>query len=516
MRIPYPTRLNIHHVVIASVLLLFAQLLNGTDPTFAFLASLSIVLATLAFNRLNGLETVSGAFVLFMAIPTFVILIVVKVFTWEPSGKHFEHPLLTISATALGWLGILIAASLSRRFASRRNIVRFTARDLENLKNTSAGLLVVGLFSQILITNFYHGASGTIWAALNQLNIFVPMATILATYYEICISGGKRSMNWIVLASILYIAGFGFIAASKQGMYAPFLSYFLVCAALDYKFRPLQVIAILGWLAFAVGFMFPWAQYARAMTRQPTLTGTVRATIALLENPATIPAMYDWYSESKRMNEDINQVSLCYDHPHGLIDRESLICQDDRLIGLTQHTGPVGPKYLIQGFEMVIPHMLWPSRVSLSLGNIYGRETGQTGEEDYTTSVAFAPIGDAYREFGWSGIFVVMPMLYFFTFIILNNVFGDARESPWGLVLVAYAAFAAPGLLLPVHPQIWGHYIPIILFVMWLTRYVVPQIAVLFGFRKVRAKIVQPGSPSAPTGDQPKPPPLAGQPAQPL
>ena len=166
-----------------------------------------------------------------MAIPTFVLLIFIKVFTWEPSDKHFEHPMITITATALGWAGILVAAGLSRRFSTRRNIVHFTARDLENLKNTSAGLLVIGLFSQILLTNYNTGGTGTIWTALNQLNIFIPMATILATYYEICISRGTRSMNWIVLVSIFYVAGFGFIAASKQGMYQPFFSYFLVCAA---------------------------------------------------------------------------------------------------------------------------------------------------------------------------------------------------------------------------------------------------------------------------------------------
>lgn len=487
-----------NHVLVVALLLLFAQLLDGTDPIFAFLASLTMVFSAIAFNVLNGLATVSGAYVIFMAIPTFVVLILVKVFTWEPSDRHFEHPLLTITATALGWAGILVAAGLSRRFSTRRNIVHFTARDLENLKNTSAGLLVIGLFSQILLTNYNTRASGSIWTALSQLNIFIPMATILATYYEICISGGKRSMNWVVLVSILYVAGFGFIAASKQGMYAPFLSYFLVCGALEYRFRPLQVMVILGWLAFAVGFLFPWAQYARSMTRQATLTATVDATISLLKNPNTIPAMYQWYADSLKMNEDINQVALCFDHPHGLLDRESLICQDDRLIDVTTRTGPVGPSYLIDGFEMVIPHFIWPSRVTLSLGNIYGRETDESSAEDLTTAVAFAPIGDAYREFGWSGIVVVMPILYFFTFIILNGVFGDARESPWGLVLVSYAAFVAPGLLLPVHPQLWGHYIPLVLFVMWLTRYVAPQVAIAFGFRKIQARIVQPGTELAP------------------
>jgi len=500
MRLMYPTRININHVLIVAAMLLFAQLLDGTDPVFAFLACLTVVLSALAFNVLDGLGTVSGAFVIFMAIPTFFVLILIKVMTWEPSDKHFMWPLVTISATALGWAGILVAAALSRKFVTRRNLIHFTARDLENLKNTSAGLLAIGLFSQILLTNYSTGQNGSIWAVLNQLNIFIPFATILATYYEICISGGKRSMNWIVVVSILYVAGFGFIAASKQGMYAPFFSYFLVCGALEYRFRPLQVILILAWLAFAVGFLFPWAQYARSMTRQSTLTGTVNATIGLLRDPDTIPAMYRWYAESLRKNEDVNQVSLCYDHPHGLWDRESLICQDDRLIDLTQHTGTIGPDYLIAGFEMIVPHMIWPGRANLSLGNLYGRETSQTSDEDYTTAVAFAPVGDAFREFGWSGVAVVMPIMYFFTFIILNAVFGDARESPWGLVLVAYAAAVAPGVLLPVHPQLWGHYIPIILFIVWITRYVAPQVGVLFGFRKVQARIVTPGAELVPKG----------------
>lgn len=494
MRIVYPTRLNINHVLIVVLFLMFAQLLDGTDPLIALLGCASILFATLAFNALNGLGTVSGAFVFFMAIPTFVILIFLKVATWEPTGKHFEQPFLTMVATALGWAGILAAAGLSRRFSTRRNIVMFTARDLENLKNTSAGLLMLGLFSQILLSNYNTNVSGSVWTALSQLNIFVPLATILATYYEICISRGTRSMNWIVLVSILYVAGFGFIAASKQGMYSPFLSYFLVCAALEYRFRPLQVIVILGWLAFAVGFLYPWAQYARAVTRQSTFTGTVEATYNLLRDPTTIPAMYAWYADSLRANEDVNQVSLCYDHPHGILDRESLICQDDRLIDLTQHTGPIGGHYLIGGFEMIVPHFLWPGRQTVSLGNLYGRETSEEGSEDFITSVAFAPVGDAYREFGWSGVVVVMPIMYFFTFIILNGVFGDARESPWGLVLVAYSAFAAPGLLLPVHPQLWGHYIPLILLILWITRYVAPQVAVAFGFRKIQAKIVQPGA----------------------
>ena len=79
------------------------------------------------------------------------------------------------------------------------------------------------------------------------------------------------------------------------------------------------------------------------MTRQSTLTGTVEATISLLRNPETIPAMYQWYADTQKMYEDVNQVALCYDHPIGLMDRESLICQDD-LNRIDRQ--PASPRYM--------------------------------------------------------------------------------------------------------------------------------------------------------------------------
>jgi hypothetical protein len=273
-------------------------------------------------------------------------------------------------------------------------------------------------------------------------------------------------------------------------MYGPLFSYFVVCAALRYRFRAYQVVLIVLWVVFALGFLFPWAQYARAFTRQPTLGQTLITTYNMVKNPDTYKDMYRWYRDSQVLNEDVNGVQVCYDHPHGLIDRESLACSDDALIDLTLHTGPVGPEYLLKGIAMLVPNSLWPGRPSIALGNLYGRETGIISSEDETTQISFAPVGDAFREFGWSGVAVVMPVMFFFTFLVLDSIFGDTRNTPWGLVMVGYAAFIAPGMLLPVQPQLWGHYIPIILFLVWITRYVAPQVAVLFGLRKVRAKIM--------------------------
>ena len=483
------------YVLIVLILTLYGQILNGTDPLFAAIACMAMMFSAMAFNVVGGLSTVSGVFIFFLAFSTYATLIYTKIFTFEPSNKNFSHPLYTILATALAHFGILVAAWLSRRFVSKNPLVRFSPRDTENLRNTAGGMIAMGLLIQILISNYGLNAegnvdNGTIWAALNQLNGFIPLTIILGTYYTIVTSHGTRSMNWVVVLAMIYTGGIGFAAASKQGMYTPLFSYFLVCAGLRYRFRAIQVIWIFIWCVFALGFLFPWAQYARAFTRQRTLGLTLLATYNALRDPNTFPAMYRWYREQQVKGEELNQVIFCYDHPHGLIDRESLVCADDALINITLHSHPIGTEFMIDGFAAVIPHALWLNRPAVSLGNFYGHETGLVADEDMTTQTAFAPVGDAFREFGWSGVIVILPVLFFCTFLLSDSLFGDVRDTPWGFVMVGEAAVLAPGMLLPVHPWYWGHILPSILFLIWVTRYVAPEVAVFFGLRKVRQGIM--------------------------
>ncbi len=494
MRLPFPIHLNMQYVLIGVTLVLFAQLLNGTDPMFAVLDCAALIFTALAFNVVGGLSSTSGSLIIFLALSTYVVMIFVKIVTFEPTNRNFRQQLTTMASTTLAFFGIMVSAWLSRKFITKRPLVHFSPRDLENLSNTAGGLVVLGLLSQMLLSYAVPEGQGvqdgTFWAVLNQMNTFIPLAIVLGTYYTIYMSQGTRSMNWISIVAMIYVGGIGFAAASKQGMYSPLFSYFLVCAGLRYQFRRLQVLMILFWIVFALGFLFPWAQYARVYTRKATLGKTIVAAYDALRDPNTIPAMYRWYRDSQVLNEDINQVQLCYDHPHGLVDRESLICSDDALIDITLHSKPLGPGYLITGVEMIIPHFMWPDRPSVFLGNIYGRDTGIVADEDTTTQAAFAPVGDAFRELGWAGVAVVLPVLFFFTFLVVDNIFGDSRETPWGLLMTSYTAFVAPAMLLPEQPQLWGHFIPIILILVWITRYVAPQVAIMFGLRKIQTKII--------------------------
>jgi hypothetical protein len=495
MRLPFPTHLNMQYVLIVLVLTLYAQILNGTDPLFAAIACLAMLFSALAFNVAGGLSTLSGTLICFLSLSTYVTLIYTKIFTFEPTNKNFHQPLLTITLTALAHFGLLVSAWLSRRFVSKPPLVQFSPRDTENLSNTAGGMIAMGVLIQVLISNYGLNdqgivTKGTIWAALNQLNAFIPLTIILGTYYTIVTSRGARSMNWVVVLAMLYTGGIGFAAASKQGMYTPLFSYFLVCAGMRYRYSAIQVVWIFLWCVFAIVFLFPWAQYARSFTRQPTLGATLMATYNALRDPNTFPAMYRWYRDQQVQGEEVNQVMLCYNHPHGLIDRESLICADDDLIDITVHSSPLGMQPMLSGLASVIPHVLWPNRPSVALGNLYGHETGLVADEDMTTQTAFAPVGDAFREFGWSGVIVIVPVLFFFTFLITDSVFGDVRNTPWGFVMLGSMAFMAPGFLIPVHPWYWGHILPIMLFLVWVTRYVAPEIAVLFGLRKASTRVL--------------------------
>ena len=208
MRLPFPTRLNIQYVLILLALVMMAQVLNGTDPLFAFLACVAMLFTVLAFNQLGGLSTASGAFVLFIALSTYVTTIFVKIFTFEPSNKNFHQPIATIAATAIGFFGIMISAWLSRKFISPRPLVRFSTTDLENLGNTAGGVVFLGLLSQFLLSSFGMNqagfvVNGSFWAILNQMNIFIPLAIVLGTYYTIYMSRGQKSMNWVAIVSIM-------------------------------------------------------------------------------------------------------------------------------------------------------------------------------------------------------------------------------------------------------------------------------------------------------------------------
>jgi hypothetical protein len=95
------------------------------------------------------------------------------------------------------------------------------------------------------------------------------------------------------------------------------------------------------------------------------------------------------------------------------------------------------------GFENIIPHVFFPNKPMMLLGNIYAHQIGILPDEDYSTGVSFSPAADAYREGGIFGVMVVEPLVFMLIFLVLDSVIGDVRLNPVGLLTTILVSRAA-------------------------------------------------------------------------
>jgi hypothetical protein len=45
---------------------------------------------------------------------------------------------------------------------------------------------------------------------------------------------------------------------------------------------------------------------------------------------------------------------------------------------------------------------------------------------------------------GWTGVFLVAPVIWIILFTVFDSLCGDVRKSPWGLVVIPVFAHIAP------------------------------------------------------------------------
>jgi hypothetical protein len=121
-----------------------------------------------------------------------------------------------------------------------------------------------------------------------------------------------------------------------------------------------------------------------------------------------------------------------------------MVSIDDALINHTQQFGTFGIAPVIQSFENVVPHFIWPDKPSLMAGNTYAHEVGLLAEEDTSTGVSFSSTAVAFHLLGWPGIFLLAPAIWLLLFTIFDSLCGDVRKAPWGLLVLALFAHAAP------------------------------------------------------------------------
>ena len=437
MRLPFPDHISLVAVCYFAGTLCVIQLLQGTNPTFSLFASAYIVVAAIAFNVAGGFSRTTGAFVFFNSVLGVIIGLCLKVYLGEPADSNLRDPNLTMSVYLAGMCMMLVAIFLSRRLSAKHALLGKMVTDA-NMQTATVGCMVAGFI--IFFAGFFvSGGNGTVWSALNQINRFFPLAVMMGVLNASRRSGGTRSVSFPVLVSGTFMFITGVLAFSKEAMITPFVCWLMAAASQRYRISRFQMggIFVVAFLIFY--YLVPYSQYGRTYKEEGS-PFNVDATLTLLSDLDYVREQY--YQSATGTLED--RVQGYFDKPQGFFDRLEMISIDDALINHTQQFGTFGITPVIQSFENVVPHFIWPDKPSLMAGNTYAHEVGLLAEEDTSTGVSFSSTSVAFHLLGWPGIFLLAPAIWLLLFTVFDSLCGDVRKAPWGLLVMVLFAHAAP------------------------------------------------------------------------
>jgi hypothetical protein len=437
VRLPFPETIPIVPVFFVATTLCVIQLSQGTNSTFALGCFFYILVAAHAFNVAGGFTRTSGAFVFFNSVLGVIVGLCMKAYLDEPADSNLFAPELTIRVLLAGMCMMLVAIYLTRRVVPRRALLGRMVTDAK-MQTATVGCLIAGVLLNIAFITVPSG-NGSVLSALNQLNRFFPMAIVLGVINTIRRSGGRRSVNLPVLIAGSSMFFVGVLAFSKEGMFAPFACWILAVASQRYKLSRAQVFGAILATIFIFRYLVPYAQYGRTY-REENGGASFSTVVSLLSNLGYVRQQY--LETSADSYED--RVLGYYNNPQGFFDRLQMISIDDALINRTAQFGTFGLYPIVQAFENLVPHFIWPNKPALLSGNVYAHEVGLLGEEDESTGISFSSTSTAFHLIGWKGVFLLAPALWFLLFFVFESLCGDTRETPWGLLVMVLFSHAAP------------------------------------------------------------------------
>jgi hypothetical protein len=494
VRIPFPVHIPLAYSIVFALTLLGVQLAQGTSAAFAATSFCFIVVATVAFNLAGGFSRPSGGYVFFYAVFGVILGLCWKAFLGEPADSNLELPIRTMMVFLAGISAMLGAVFISQKISTRRSHL-LTTLPIGSIQNATIGCTAVGIVFWVLGFVIPREA-GSIFSALSQLNRFLPIAVILGTIYEIRRSGGKRSVNLQVLIAGAFIFVGGILAYSKEGIFTPLLCWLVAAGSQRYRLSFYKIAVGLVVVAFMVIYLVPYSQYGRDYNADNfSFTQRIEDNIYLLSH---LEETREKSYATSETNYD-ERANAYYNTPQGFIDRLQMISIDGAVIALTERNGTYGLYPIIADFENLVPHFLWRNKPFANFGNLYAHELGELSEDDFTTGISFTPTGDAYHQARWSGVLILAPLLWCILFALYDSLCGDARQSPWGLLIIAYFAHIAPeGMLGAIIYSYWIVLIGLI-FMAYTTVYVMPIIGTLIkgpektGLRRIGPRRGLPG-----------------------
>jgi hypothetical protein len=438
VRIPFPERVPLNRVAIFAGVLFAVQRFQGTALYFSVGCVAFILIAAFAFNAAGGLTRSSGAYVFFFSLLVVIVGLGYKAYLGEPADSNLLDPQTDILAYVGSITAMLAAVLLSRRLSRKTGLMQNMLKE-SGMYRASIGCIVFGLAGVFIIALLgEEGAS--LNSAFTQINQLIPLGIIIGVMYEIRHTHGARSINLPTAFAIVYVfIIYGLFSFSKQGMLLPLVCWALPVSALRYRLTALQGCFCMFAVFVIFHYLTPYADYGRNFRSEAqTFTQHVDLSLRLLEHPED--------TRQKYLDATGGYSGGYYNTPQGFWDRLQFISVDDGLINVTDHGHVLGLWPVKAVFLNAIPHVIWPNKPDLNLGNNYMHEiNGQPmNVGDTTTGISFSPTGEGYHWAKWVGILVVAPLLWLLLFIVYDSLLGDIRASPWGLLVLALLSHVAP------------------------------------------------------------------------
>ena len=436
MRLPIPERFSFQAISIFAALVFVGQMIEGTDFAFAILTAVFIGIWAVAFNVTGGIQYTSGAFIFFNGLLTAIFGLVVKILLGQPGERNLLSPRTTMSCYCIGMAATAVAAFLSRNLRSRQALLK----NFDSLAAMKTGAITCLIFS-VLLGAFSGSAmqNGSIGSAIGQINRFPLMGIMLATTYEVRISNGKRSTNWIVWTGLLLNVALGLISFSKEGMLIGPACWIVAAALNRFSFSARQILLCVVGLAFMVYYLVPYSQYVRNLHGATRAESVAVAALYLSDLNKTRQLYLDAIAEV-----DIANDPHLYDEREGFLDRMVMLAPDDALIDFTDKGNVFGLDPTFQTYANVIPHFLWHDKVAVNTGNTYAHELGLLAEDDVTTGISLSPVADAYHQARWLGLLLLLPINMFIAFLIADSVAGSSKYSIWAMLPILEVSHLAP------------------------------------------------------------------------
>ncbi len=437
LKIVIPEKIRFDFLFFGAFALLVFQLITGTSLSYSLLIFLFVVISGFLFNSLGGLTTLNGFCMTMLVFKIVIVSQIAKVLFWQAGDSYLDVPIITAVVLCIGLASAYCAAFITRNIKFSKPVFK-PILDSKILLSITVITYLIGAGTVLFVNifGFKHGniIVGGFLGIARQLTILLPFSIICATAYKIVMSDYRKSVGIIVIIPVLTMFAFGVLGTGKKIMFEPFIAYVLTCWAFRYPFRMKHIVFFSALVIFMATVLFPFAQVGRNIIRSTNFKENIKNTIYYVESLTKAGAFTNLKSMLDRIDLKYSRFQY-YGKSMGLLDRFSLIEQDDELISATLQSGTSGWNTIIHGFRMLPPRFLYSQKPIYNTANYLGYLTGSVNPFDTTTQISFGFIAEAFCALSWAGVIFIPFLLLTAFFLVYKKLTGPLINNIWTVFL---------------------------------------------------------------------------------